>query len=144
MGVRYFALIVGIFYLLITILGFIPALNTTPPTDAPKLAVTSMYEYLFGLFPVNLIHHLVHLLVGLGGIFAYTTYERSRLYSRIIAILFGVLTIFGLIPGLKTLFGLAPLFGNDIWLHALTAIIAAYFGWLATHPEPGTHTRVVQ
>jgi hypothetical protein len=28
------------------------------------------------------------------------------------------------------MFGLVPLFGNDIWLHALLAIIAAYFGWM--------------
>ena len=35
----------------------------------------------------------------------------------------------GLIPGLNTTFGLIPIFGNDVWLHALTALIAAYFGW---------------
>jgi hypothetical protein len=35
----------------------------------------------------------------------------------------------GLIPGLSTLFGLVPLFGHDVWLHALTAIIAAWFGY---------------
>jgi hypothetical protein len=36
----------------------------------------------------------------------------------------------GLVPGLNTMFGLVPLFGNDIWLHALLAGIAAYFGWV--------------
>jgi hypothetical protein len=47
-----------------------------------------------------------------------------------------VLTVFGLIPGLNTLFGLTPLFGHDVWLHALTAIIAAWFGWKAVEPVP--------
>jgi hypothetical protein len=27
------------------------------------------------------------------------------------------------------LFGLTPLFSHDVWLHAGTAVIAAYFGW---------------
>jgi hypothetical protein len=35
-----------------------------------------------------------------------------------------------LIPPLDTLFGLTPLFGNDIWLHAALAVIAAYFGFV--------------
>jgi hypothetical protein len=46
-----------------------------------------------------------------------------------LAVIFGVLTVMGLIPGLNTVFGLIPLFGHDIWLHALTAIAAAYFGF---------------
>jgi Domain of unknown function (DUF4383) len=35
----------------------------------------------------------------------------------------------GLIPVLNTTFGFIPLFGHDIWLHALIAIGAAYFGF---------------
>jgi hypothetical protein len=35
----------------------------------------------------------------------------------------------GLIPGLNNLFGFIPLHGHDVWLHAGTAAIAAYFGW---------------
>lgn len=37
----------------------------------------------------------------------------------------------GLFPVLNTTFGLIPIFGNDVWLHAVTAIAAAYFGWMA-------------
>ncbi len=50
-------------------------------------------------------------------------------FARGLAILYAVLAVMGLIPGLNTMFGLAPLHGNDIWLHAGTALIAAYFGW---------------
>ena len=35
----------------------------------------------------------------------------------------------GLIPVLNTTFGLVPLFGHDVWLHAGTAALAAYFGF---------------
>ena len=51
-----------------------------------------------------------------------------------------MLSIAGLLPGLDTLFGLTPLFGNDVWLHALLALIAAYFGWL--HREVGAALRM--
>jgi hypothetical protein len=39
----------------------------------------------------------------------------------------------GLIPVLNTNFGLIPLYGHDVWLHALLAIIAVYFGWAPAH-----------
>ncbi len=53
----------------------------------------------------------------------------SHDYAPALTVIFGVLTIFGLAPGLRTVFGLVPLFGHDIWLHAVTAIVAAYFGF---------------
>jgi len=129
MRARYFALIAGIVYLLVGIVGFIPGLTTAPMSGSPALSVDASYGYVFGLFPVNILHNLVHLLIGLWGVLAYGSFGAARGFSRSLAIIYGILTIMGLIPGLDTVFGLVPLFGNDIWLHALTAIIAAYFGW---------------
>jgi hypothetical protein len=37
--------------------------------------------------------------------------------------------VMGMVPGLNTVFGLLPLHSHDVWLHAGTAAIAAYFGW---------------
>ncbi len=37
------------------------------------------------------------------------------------------------VPGLeptRTTFGLVPIYGHDVWLHAVLALIAAYFGWV--------------
>ena len=86
---------------------------------------------MLGLFPVNVVHHLVHLLVGILGIAAYRAFDSARLYSRGLAIVYAVLAVMGLISAanLHTMFGLTPLFSHDVWLHAGTAIIAAYFGW---------------
>ena len=58
-------------------------------------------------------------------------------YARSVAIIYGVLTVMGLIPNLNTIFGLLPLHSHDIWLHALTALVAAYFGF-AVKPETET------
>jgi len=40
------------------------------------------------------------------------------------------------VPGLDTMFGMMPLFGNDVWLDALLALIAAYYGWAHHEPAP--------
>jgi hypothetical protein len=129
MMTRRFALVVGIIYLVIGIAGFIPGL--VQGQDYPDLAVDAGSGALLGLFPVNVVHHLVHLLVGVLGIAAYRAFDSARLYARGLAIVYGVLAVMGLISAanLHTMFGLTPLFSHDVWLHAGTAIIAAYFGW---------------
>jgi hypothetical protein len=78
-----------------------------------------------------------------GGLAAYTNISRARGFARGLAVFYGFLTIIGLIPGLNILFGLAPLFGHDIWLHALTAIVAAYYGWKTpVEMPPSTRQRL--
>jgi hypothetical protein len=54
-----------------------------------------------------------------------------KLFARSLAIFYSALAVMGLIRGINTLFGLLPLHGHDVWLHAGTAAIAAYFGWRA-------------
>ncbi len=129
MMTRRFALVVGIIYLVIGIAGFIPGL--VQGQDYPDLAVDAGSGALLGLFPVNVVHHIVHLLVGVLGIAAYRAFDSARLYARGLAIVYAVLAVMGLITAanLDTMFGLTPLFSHDVWLHAGTAVIAAYFGW---------------
>jgi hypothetical protein len=124
-----FALVLGIVYAIVGLAGFLPAALTTPPSGAPPVWMDAGYGYLFGLFPVNILHTLVHLAVGVWGIVASRRVGASRTFAASVAVIFGVLTVMGLIPGLNTTFGLIPLFGHDIWLHALTALAAAYFGF---------------
>lgn len=140
MNTRYFALIIGIVYVLVGILGFIPGITQPPPADAMALSVSSSYGYLFGLFPINILHNLVHLIIGVWGIVAYGRYANARLFARSITVIYAILAIMGLIPGLNTIFGLLPLFSHDIWLHALTALIAAYFGFVAPAEVTTTST----
>jgi len=90
----------------------------------PAIAVDSFYGRLLGLFPVNLMHNVVHIAVGAWGIFSSGSIAASRLFGRGLAILYGLLTILGLIPAIYTLFGIAPIFGHDVWLHALSALVA--------------------
>ena len=98
--------------------------DRAPPTN---LAV--LYGYLLGLFPVNILHSAVHIAIGIWGLAAARSMTGAKVYGRSLAILYGVLAVMGLIPGMNTLFGLLPLHGHDVWLHAATAAVAAYFGW---------------
>lgn len=128
MAVRYFALISGVIFIAIGFFGFVPGM-VIPPSAAPALIVHQGYGYLLTAFPVNILHNLVHLAVGAWGVLSYRSYIQSRIYSRGLAIFYAVLAVMGLFPVLNTTFGLIPIFGNDIWLHALTAVIAAFFGF---------------
>jgi hypothetical protein len=106
-----------------------------PPADAPPLRLDLLYGYLLGVFPVNVAHSAVHLAIGAWGLLAWRADHQGRrigspkMYARILAVVYGVLALLGLVPALNTLFGLVPIHGHDVWLHAGTAVAAAYFGW---------------
>lgn len=127
MAIRYFAVVYGIVFLLAGIAGFIPGLVTQPAEVADP--ATGGHGHLLGLFAVNPLHNLVHLAFGIWGVVAYRTLAAARLYARSVAVIYAVFAVLGLIPGLNTLFGLVPLYGHDVWLHAVLAAVAAYFGW---------------
>lgn len=130
-----FALFIGIAFLSAGLLGLMPAALTPPPPEAPPVRVTLLYGYLLGLFPVNVIHTAVHIVVGAWGIFAWRAehyrhvLSSPKTFARTLAILYAALAVLGIIPGMGAFFGLVPVHGNDVWLHAGTAALAAYFGW---------------
>lgn len=128
MKTRTFALVMGIVFLIIGVLGFVPGL-LTDPVDERHLAMGSGYGLLFGLFPVNVLHNVVHLAFGIWGVVVWRRFSPSRVFARSVAVVYAVLAVMGLIPVLATTFGLVPIYGHDIWLHALIAIVAAYFGY---------------
>jgi hypothetical protein len=117
-------------------MGFIPALLTQPAAGdhgghAMPLRVTAFDGYLLGLFHVNILHSLVHVLFGVMGLAMARSYPSARRYAQIVAVAYFLLAILGLIPGTDTVFGLIPIHGHDVWLHLALAAIAAYFGFAA-------------
>ena len=133
MSTRTFAMIFGIVFLIVGVAGFIPSLTPMPgmTMDADsQVKMTSFFGYELKLFPVNVLHDVVHILFGLWGLLAARSLSGARTYFRGVAIIYAVLTVMGFIPPLNTTFGFIPLYSNDIWLHALLAIVAAYFGWM--------------
>lgn len=130
MPARYFALLFGLTYLVVGLVSFIP-LFLEPADPAPTfLLANGLYGELFGLFPVNWIHNLVHIGLGAWGISSFKSVAASRYYARGLALIFGVLTILGVFTPTSTLLGIAPLYGHNVWLHALSSLLAAPFGFL--------------
>jgi hypothetical protein len=132
---RYFAGVFGLAYVAVAVIGFIPPLSPRLVDTGDDYIIDMSLREVFGLFPVNVLHNLAHLLFGIGGLLAYVGVFEPRRFARALAFFYATLSIFGLIPGLDTVFGLLPIHGHDIWLHALSGAVAAYFGWWARDPS---------
>ena len=117
------AMVFGIGFLLATAAGFMATgmsnMDANPDT-APRA---------LGLFPVNVVHNIVHLLFGIWGLAASRTYDASRAYCRGAGVIYLVLFVLGFVA--PTGFGLVPLGGTDPWLHLVLGAPLAYFGFTA-------------
>ena len=134
MDARAFALLLGMGFGLVGLAGFVPGMTHSVPVTAPPLVVSQGYGLVLGLFPVNVLHNLVHLLFGVLGVTAYLGMFEPVTYARVVAVAYALLAVMGLIPGLDTTFGLVPIFGADVALHAVIAAAAAYYGFaVRTH-----------
>jgi hypothetical protein len=141
MNVRQFALALGVVFILVGILGFIPGVNQMHHGADPDLKITDPgHGWLLGLFHVNVLHNAVHLLFGVLGIAMSRTFANARLYAQIVAIAYGLLVVLGLIPATRYVFGLVPIEGWDVALHALIALVAAYFGFVAPYVDEANMT----
>ena len=136
MSTRTFAMIFGVVFLLVGILGFVPALVHPAEGGAMNMGGHDM-GMLLGMFPVNMYHNIVHILFGLWGLAASRSIGGAVVYARAGAIIYALLTVLGLIPSMNTMWGMVPLYGNDVWLHGALAVVAAYFGWVNRSPVAG-------
>jgi len=129
MSARPFALLLGLAYLALGLVGLVPAALVPPPLGTPPTAFALLYGDLFGLFPVNVLASALHLGLGFWGLCAALGKCGAVTYARAAAVVLGTLALLGLVPGAETLFGAMPVYGADVWLHAASAALAAVFGW---------------
>lgn len=88
---------------------------------------------LFGVFPVNALHNVVHLAFGVWGILGARSYGGARAFLLGAGLSYLVLAALGYIvpDGL----GLVPLGGNDIGLHLFLGLGLLLSGMLAARRE---------
>jgi hypothetical protein len=91
---------------------------------------------LFGLFDVNTLHNIVHIVLGAILIYGATSTPLAVMTTRGVGALLVVLGILG-IP-FPDGFDLVPLGGNDIWLHLASGAVLLVAGFLGTSPEAAT------
>ena len=125
------ALIFGIVFIAVALLGFVSGGMTmeSDPARAP---------HLIGMFPVNLLHNVVHLAFGIWGIAAARTHASARGYCVGAGAIYAVLAVLGWLS--PNGFGLVPLGGNDIGLHAVLAIALLAVGLTARRDAVRTET----
>lgn len=128
MTVQRVAQIFGWVFVLVAVWGFfITGGSMEAGMDAPAI---------LGLFPVNVLHNLAHLLLGVWGIVASRSFGSARSYAQIAGILYLVLAVLGFVD--PTGFGLLPLGGGDIGLHAVLGLILAGVGFTAKQGRAAT------
>jgi hypothetical protein len=108
------ATILGIVFIAVGILGFIPN-----PLVSPT-----------GLFAVNTMHNFVHLISGavlLAGVYSALG---SSLALKIVGIVYGLVAVIGLVVGPGMLLGLIHINAADNWLHVLLSLVILAAGFM--------------
>jgi hypothetical protein len=112
------AIIFGIVFLLVGVLGFVPGITTTG-------------QMLLGIFHVNAVHNIVHLLSGaVALITGLTSTAAARTYFRVFGIVYALVAILGFFTGNGLLLGLISNNMADTWLHVLIALVALALGFV--------------
>jgi ABC-type multidrug transport system permease subunit len=118
--------IFGWAFILIGLAGF-------AATGMSMTADHTLAPRLFGLFPVNALHNVVHLVFGVWGVLGARSYGGARAYLLGAGLTYLVLAALGYITpnGL----GLVPLGGNDIGLHLFLGLGLLLSGMVTTRRD---------
>jgi Domain of unknown function (DUF4383) len=112
------AVIFGIVFLAVGILGFVPGVTTN--------------DMLLGIFMVNAAHSVVH--IGSGIIFliaGMASAAASRMWFRIFGVVYALVAILGFMTPNGMLLGLISNNVADTWLHVILAVAMLFLGFVA-------------
>ena len=109
------ALAFGAVYLLVGIIGFFV-------TGFDNFAGNDQHEMLLGLFMINPLHNIAHILVGVVGLVLARTLAGARTYGWLLAGLYAALFVYGLIAVGKDWDFLNINAGDNV-LHIATALV---------------------
>ena len=114
-----FALVFGVVYLLVGILGFFV-------TGFDNFAGKT-YDDILILFPVNPLHNIVHLAVGALWIGSAAKHATAKSTNMLIGVVYAIVAVLGMIGVLKFL-AIKDIGSADNYLHIASAALALYFG----------------
>ena len=107
----------GVVFLLIGILGFVPGITSN--------------GMLLGIFHVDAIHNIVHLLSGAVALYVgMTSASASKTYFQVFGVVYALVAILGFVDyGSDKLIGLMAINPADTYLHVVIALVALYLGF---------------
>lgn len=118
--VQVVALVVGVVFLLVGVLGFVPGITTN--YDDLDMAGHTSHSMLLGVFMVSVLHNVVHLLFGVVGVLAARSARGSRSYLVIGGVVYLVLWLYGLVIDQDSAANFVPLNTADNWLHLVLGV----------------------
>jgi hypothetical protein len=114
------ALAVGVVFLLVGVLGFIPGITSN--YDSLGFAGHGSGAMLLGLFQVSILHNIVHLLFGAAGIAMARSVPGSKNYLVVGGAIYLVLWLYGLLIGQDSAANFVPVNTADNWLHFILGV----------------------
>ncbi len=110
------SMIFGVVFLLIGVLGFVPGITTN--------------EQLLGIFHVNAVHNIIHLVSGAVALWAgFTSAKAAKMYFQIFGVIYALVTVLGFFTGEGLIVGLVANNMADVVLHLVIAVVALYAGF---------------
>jgi Domain of unknown function (DUF4383) len=124
------ALLLGAVYLLVGIVGFFW-------TGGSHFADRGGDDMLIGVFMVNPLHNIVHILVGLAGLALARTPAGARTYGWLLFVGYAAVAVYGFIAVGKSWDFLAINSADNV-LHVVTALIGLIIALAPVHEAVGS------
>lgn len=111
------AMIFGAIFAIVGILGWIPG-------------ITNDENMLLGIFHVDTIHNLIHLVTGLIGLWLGSSSESgSKSWFQIFGVIYALVAILGFVYGDDKILGIVTNNMADTWLHLVLAAVLLAIGF---------------
>jgi hypothetical protein len=116
MSLTKIAVIFGVVFVAVGVLGWVPAVN-----PGGKL---------LGLFDVNAAHNVVHLATGIIAIIVGMSSDKaSKMFFQVFGVIYALVAVLGFYSGDQPLLGIVSNNGADSVLHVVIAVVALYLGF---------------
>jgi len=129
------ALVMGVVFLLVGVLGFIPGITTN--YDTLSFASHHSMARLLGVFQVSVLHNIVHLLFGVAGLAMARRVSSARSYLVVGGIIYLVLFVYGLFVSQDSPANFVPVNVADDVLHLILGIAMIALGVVLTRRALG-------
>ncbi|MDB1086294.1 DUF4383 domain-containing protein [Streptomyces sp. ACA25] len=114
------ALLVGVVFLLVGLLGFVPGITTD--YDTMEFAGHESEAMLLGIFQVSILHNIVHLGFGVAGVLMSRASSTARIFLIGGGAIYLVLWIYGLVIDHESDANFIPVNTADDWLHFVLGV----------------------
>lgn len=112
--VKQISWVFAIVFLAVGILGFVPGITSN--------------GHLLGIFEVDTLHNIIHLVSGLVFLYAAMTPAKAGLVYKVFGVVYALVAVIGLIQG-DTVLGLINTNMADHLLHVVLAVLILYVGF---------------